>query len=127
MDKLGSYITQLMTTVIDKEQEQIVKDLALDELKRLITVNNIEDLLKMNIDRGDVKNFRELVPEYETINIISDELSKMDVENKRKSFINFFPYLLKEIYLIIMKSNRETLFRAFSNKDEKIIKKFSIN
>ena len=32
MDKLGSYITQLMTTVIDKEQEQIVKDLALDEL-----------------------------------------------------------------------------------------------
>ena len=99
----------------------------LDELKRLITVNNIEDLLKMNIDRGDVKNFRELVPEYETINIISDELSKMDVENKRKSFINFFPYLLKEIYLIIMKSNRETLFRAFSNKDEKIIKKFSIN
>jgi hypothetical protein len=40
MDKLGSYITQLMTTVIDKEQEQIVKDLALDELKRLnVNVN----------------------------------------------------------------------------------------
>ena len=40
MNKLGSYITQLMTTVIDKEQEQIVKDLALDELKRLnVNVN----------------------------------------------------------------------------------------
>ena len=40
MDKLGSYITQLMTTVIDKDQEQIVKDLALDELKRLnVNVN----------------------------------------------------------------------------------------
>ena len=40
MKKLGSYITQLMTTVIDKEQEQIVKDLALDELKRLnVNVN----------------------------------------------------------------------------------------
>ena len=35
MNKLGSYITKLMTTVIDKEQEQFVKDLALSELKRL--------------------------------------------------------------------------------------------
>ena len=40
MNKLGSYISKLMTTVIDKEQEQIVKDLALDELKRLnVNVN----------------------------------------------------------------------------------------
>ena len=35
MNKLGNYITQLMTAVIDKEQEQLVKDLALSELKRL--------------------------------------------------------------------------------------------
>ena len=35
MNKLGNYITQLMTTVIDKEQEQFVKDLALSELNRL--------------------------------------------------------------------------------------------
>ena len=35
MNKLGSYITKLMTTVIDKEQEQYVKDLALSELTRL--------------------------------------------------------------------------------------------
>ena len=35
MNKLGSYITKLMTTVLDKEQEQFVKDLALSELKRL--------------------------------------------------------------------------------------------
>ena len=35
MNKLGSYITKLMTTVIDKEQEQFVKDLALSELTRL--------------------------------------------------------------------------------------------
>ena len=40
MNKLGSYISKLMTTVLDKEQEQIVKDLALDELKRLnVNVN----------------------------------------------------------------------------------------
>ena len=35
MNKLGSYISKLMTTVIDKEQEQFVKDLALSELERL--------------------------------------------------------------------------------------------
>ena len=35
MNKLGSYISKLMTTVIDKEQEQFVKDLALSELTRL--------------------------------------------------------------------------------------------
>ena len=35
MNKLGGYITKLMTTVLDSEQEQFVKDLALGELKRL--------------------------------------------------------------------------------------------
>ena len=35
MNKLGSYITKLMTTILDKEQEQFVRDLALGELKRL--------------------------------------------------------------------------------------------
>tara|TARA_Y100001973_G_C5140622_1_gene302742 strand:- start:817 stop:1038 length:222 start_codon:yes stop_codon:yes gene_type:complete len=34
-NKLGSYINQLMTTVVDKEQSDFVKDLALGELKRL--------------------------------------------------------------------------------------------
>ena len=34
MNKLGSYITKLMTTVIDSEQEQFVRDLALGEIKR---------------------------------------------------------------------------------------------
>ena len=35
MNKLGSYITKLMTTVLDSEQEQFVIDLALSELTRL--------------------------------------------------------------------------------------------
>ena len=34
-NKLGSYISRLMTTVLDKEQEQFVIDLALSEIKRL--------------------------------------------------------------------------------------------
>ena len=41
MNKLGGYITKLMTTVLDREQEQFVKDLALSELTRLnVDVND---------------------------------------------------------------------------------------
>ena len=35
MNKLGSYITKLMTTILDSEQEEFVRELALSELKRL--------------------------------------------------------------------------------------------
>ena len=35
MNKLGDYISKLMMTVLDSEQEQFVKDLALSELTRL--------------------------------------------------------------------------------------------
>ena len=35
MNKLGNYITKLMTTVLDSEQEEFVRELALGELKRL--------------------------------------------------------------------------------------------
>ena len=41
MNKLGSYITKLMTTVLDSEQEEFVKTLALSELRRLnVDVND---------------------------------------------------------------------------------------
>ena len=42
-DKLGPYINSLMTTVLDKEQEEFVKDLAWGELKRLNA--NVEEFL----------------------------------------------------------------------------------
>ena len=34
-DKLGSYISKLMTTILDKEQDEFVIELALSELKML--------------------------------------------------------------------------------------------
>ena len=41
MNKLGSYITKLMTTVLDSEQEEFVRELALSELQRLnVDVND---------------------------------------------------------------------------------------
>ena len=52
MNKLGSYITKLMTTVLDTEQEEFVKELALSELKRLnVDVN--EFIRKNTIDDFD--------------------------------------------------------------------------
>ncbi len=37
MDKLGSYITNLMLIIQDKEQNNVVRDLALEKLKKLST------------------------------------------------------------------------------------------
>ena len=53
MNKLGSYISKLMTTVLDNEQEQFVKDLALSELTRLnVDVNEfINKHTKDDIDK----------------------------------------------------------------------------
>ena len=53
MNKLGNYITKLMTTVLDKEQEQFVKELALGELTRLnVDVNDfIRKHTKDEIDK----------------------------------------------------------------------------
>ena len=53
MNKLGSYITKLMTTVLDSEQEEFVKELALSELTRLnVDVNDfIRKHTKDEIDK----------------------------------------------------------------------------
>ena len=44
MNKLGSYITKLMTTILDKEQDEFVIDLAWSELSRLNI--DIEEFLR---------------------------------------------------------------------------------
>ena len=41
MDKFGPYITKLMTTILEKDQDEFVKELALSELERLnVDVND---------------------------------------------------------------------------------------
>tara|TARA_R100000455_G_C6232962_1_gene94048 strand:- start:141 stop:353 length:213 start_codon:yes stop_codon:yes gene_type:complete len=62
-DKFGSYITKLMTTILDYEQEEFVKDLALSELKRL-NVDMNEFIRKNTKDVSDnVKNKKQLLQE----------------------------------------------------------------
>ena len=57
MNKLGSYITKLMTTVLDIEQEDFVRELALSELSRLnVDVNDfIKKHKKDPIDELETK------------------------------------------------------------------------
>ena len=65
MNKLGSYITKLMTTVIDKEQEEFVKELALSELTRLnVDVNEfIGKHTKDDFDKEKEKQDKKLLQE----------------------------------------------------------------
>ena len=51
-NKLGTYITKLMTTILDKEQEEFVINLAFSELKRL-NVDIEEFLRKHSKDDSD--------------------------------------------------------------------------
>ena len=45
-NKLGTYIQKLMTTVIDSKEDDFVKELAWDELKRLNA--DVEEFLRKN-------------------------------------------------------------------------------
>jgi len=65
MNKLGSYITKLMTTVLDKEQEDFVRELALNELTRLnVDVNDfIRKHTKDDFDKEQEKQEKKLLQE----------------------------------------------------------------
>ena len=45
-NKLGTYITKLMTTILEKDEDEFVKSLAFSELKRLNI--DIEEFLRKN-------------------------------------------------------------------------------
>ena len=54
-NKLGTYITKLMTTILEKDQEDFVKNLAFSELKRLNV--DIEEFLRKN-SKDDSENVK---------------------------------------------------------------------
>ena len=65
MNKLGNYITKLMTTVLDSEQEEFVRELALSELTRLnVDVNEfINKHTKDDFDKAKEKKDKQLLQE----------------------------------------------------------------
>ena len=68
-DKLGIYITKLMTTILDKEQEEFVVNLAFSELKRLNV--DIEEFLRKNSkdDSNEVKQTEKILLQEEKENV----------------------------------------------------------
>ena len=52
VSKLGSYINKLMTTVLDKNSDEFVVNLALDELRRLNV--DINEFIMKNISTEDL-------------------------------------------------------------------------
>jgi len=73
MNKLGSYITKLMTTVLDNEQEEFVKELALSELTRLnVDVNEFI--------RKHTKDMFDKVKEQQEKQLLQED--KKNVKNK---------------------------------------------
>ena len=57
-NKFGAYVQRLMTTVLDEEQEQFVKDLAWSELNRINA--DIEQFLRKN-SKDDVEESTETI------------------------------------------------------------------
>ena len=67
MNKLGNYITQLMTTIIDSEKNQFVKELALSELTRLnVDVNEFIRKHTKDISDEIKKTEKQLLQEEKT-------------------------------------------------------------
>tara|TARA_Y100000593_G_C4288048_1_gene326661 strand:+ start:1331 stop:1543 length:213 start_codon:yes stop_codon:yes gene_type:complete len=66
-DKLGTYITKLMTTILDKEQEDFVKELALSELNRLNV--NISDFLKKHLESKEKQQTEKQLLQEEKENV----------------------------------------------------------
>ena len=71
MNKLGSYITKLMKTVLDLEQEQFVRDLALSELRRLnVDLDIVDDIaVRKNFNKTLKANsfYNSWLQEYQNI------------------------------------------------------------
>ena len=68
-NKLGTYITKLITTILDKEQEEFVVNLAFSELKRLNV--DIEEFLRKNSkgDSDEVKKTEKILLQEEKENV----------------------------------------------------------
>ena len=68
-NKLGTYITKLMTTILEKDQEDFVKNLAFSELKRLNV--DIEEFLRKNSkdDSGNVEKTEKILLQEDKENV----------------------------------------------------------
>ncbi len=60
-DKLGTYITKLMTTILDFKEDSFVKELAMSELKRLNV--DIEEFIRKQCQVDEEETEKQLLQE----------------------------------------------------------------
>ena len=75
-NKLGSYVTKLMTTIVDKESDDFVKDLAWSELRRLNA--DVEEFLR-KYSKDDSEDRK----------VTEKQLLQEDKKDAKKSYTRF--------------------------------------
>ena len=71
-NKLGTYITKLMTTVLDVDADQFVRELAMSELRRINV--DINDFLRKNVSKEETETKdKELLQESEQLNLFEED------------------------------------------------------
>ena len=99
-----------------------------DDLYNLISNHSVNELFKKNVDKGDVKLLKNLVPELNTIDLMTEEITNIKLEKpKSKNVINGILYFIKELFLFYKEKNRIALFRPLKVSDRNLIKIFKIN
>ncbi len=97
----------------------------IEDLYNLINNNSAKDLFKKNIDNGDLELFKKLVPDFDTINLMTQEITNIDLpKSKPKNIFNGILYYIKELYLFYKEKNRNPLFRPLKKEDQNLIKIF---
>jgi predicted metal-dependent enzyme (double-stranded beta helix superfamily) len=72
-NKLGTYITKLMSTVLDAKSDQFIRELAMNELRRINV--DLNDFLRKNVSKEDdnENKEKELLQESEQLNLFEED------------------------------------------------------
>ena len=86
-DKLGSYINNLMTTIIDKEDKTFVRQLALEKLKKInddissFIFNYIDEIEELpQFEEGTSDKAKKLYMEHWTCSICGENTHEVDYD-----------------------------------------------
>ena len=94
----------------------------INDLFNLIKNNYVKDLFQKNIDRGDLKLLKKLAPDFDTINLMTQEITNIELsKTKSKNFLKGILYYIKEFYLFYKEKDRKPLFRPLKTEDRDLI------
>ena len=126
-DKFGAYVNRLMTTVLDNEQEEFVRDLAWNELNRINT--DIQSFLHKNEkddEEQSEKTVKQLLQEEKKMSKISNE-GLEQIQVIKNALDSMYDKLNNTVYTKVKQTKNEdvnykptTLFDSVKNEFEAI-------